>query len=218
MIHRSTLIVIVLIWCSSLTGQVVLDQPMSSRLTAYNIDARLDTDAKTIHASMEAMWVNDSPGEVPDIQMHMYLNAFRSNKSTFYLSSGGGPGLREIDYGYVDIISMSDSKGDDLTGRMEYIQPDDGNEHDMTVLRVPLTEPVQPGDTLWLNIEFVSKLPSTIRRTGFTGDFFFVAQWFPKFVFMRAGVWVVQKLTDGIVISFITTLNFMLTTAYIMLM
>jgi hypothetical protein len=181
MIHRISLIVIVLIWSSSVTGQVVLDQPMSSRLTAYNIDARLDTDAKTIHASMEAMWVNDSPGEVIDIQMHMYLNAFRSNKSTFYLSSGGGPGLREIDYGYVDILSLSDSQGEDLTGRMEYIQPDDGNEHDMTVLRVPLSEPVEPGDTLWLNIEFVSKLPSTIRRTGFTGDFFFVAQWFPKF-------------------------------------
>lgn len=189
MIHRICLLVIALSLGSSVAAQVVLDQPLSSRLTAYNIDALLDTEEKTIHASMEAMWVNDSPGEVPDVHMHMYLNAFRSNRSTFFITGGGGPGYREIDYGYVDILSLSDDKGRDLSGRMEYIQPDDGNSDDMTVLRIELPEPVKPGDTLWLNIEFVSKLPSSIRRTGFAGDFFFVAQWFPKYgVYERKGM------------------------------
>ena len=40
-----------------------------------------------------------------------------------------------------------------------------------------------------VKIDFETKLPSRIRRTGYTGDFYFVAQWFPKFgVYEPAGM------------------------------
>ena len=46
-----------------------------------------------------------------------------------------------------------------------------------------------PKDTVFLKLRFRSKLPSVIRRTGFCDDFFFVAQWFPKFgVYEPAGM------------------------------
>ena len=37
---------------------------------------------------------------------------------------------------------------------MHYIQPDDGNLHDNTVLRIPLNEAVLPGDSIRLRIVF----------------------------------------------------------------
>ncbi|MEA1886753.1 MAG: M1 family metallopeptidase [Bacteroidota bacterium] len=179
---KRIILLVFFITCFLAAGaQVIFYEPMSARLTGYNMDVELDPEAKTVTGSMKAYWVNNSNKSVPDIQMHMYLNAFRSNKSTFYSESNGSPGSREIDYGWIEINNIINRKGTDLKKYMEYIQPDDGNPYDKTVLRLLLPEMVAPGDTAFLYIDFTSKLPSNIRRTGFTDDFFFVAQWFPKF-------------------------------------
>lgn len=181
MIGRIFLFAVLFISPWTLWSQVIFQSPLSDRVTAYDISVVLDTEAKTITGNMEAKWVNRSMDMVPDLQLHMYLNAFRSNKSSFYKGEGGSPGAREIDYGWIEITSITGSSGYDLSGSLQYIQPDDGNKDDMTVLRVELPEPVSPGDSIVLNIGFVSKLPSSIRRTGFADDFFFAGQWFPKF-------------------------------------
>ncbi|MBS0011670.1 MAG: M1 family metallopeptidase [Bacteroidales bacterium] len=173
----------------SIKAQVIFYEPMSERLTGYSMNVELDPVAKTVSGSMEAYWVNNSRRSVPDVQMHMYLNAFRSNKSTFYSESKGSPGSRELDFGWIEINNIINHRGADLRKGMEFIQPDDGNRYDSTVLRILLPEPVRPGDTAFFYIDFTSKLPSNIRRTGFTDDFFFVAQWFPKFgVYETAGM------------------------------
>ena len=170
-------------------GQMIFETPMSHRLTGYKMDVELDPDKKTVSGTMEAFWVNSSDDIVPDIRMHMYLNAFRSNKSTFCIESGESPGSSQIDFGWVEINSAYDRNGYDLTKSMKYIQPDDNNPDDLTVLKIDLPEPAQPGDTVYLRIEFISKLPSTLRRTGFSDDYFFVAQWFPKIaVYEPAGL------------------------------
>jgi hypothetical protein len=110
--------------------QIVNREALSPRITGYKIDAELDPDARTISGSMNAYWINISEDDVPDIRLHMYLNAFRSNKSTFYKESGGSPGSTEKDCGWIEIKSMTDQDGNDLTGSMKYISPDDGNPDD----------------------------------------------------------------------------------------
>jgi hypothetical protein len=165
----------------SIHGQIVNPKPLSERITGYKLEVELNTTEKTVNGEMDAFWVNTSKDIVPDIQLHMYLNAFRSNKSTLYKESGGSPGQEKMDCGWIDINSISDRKGNDLKQGMKFISPDDNNPDDMTVLTVPLAEAAGPGDTVFLKVSFVSKLPSNIRRTGFKDDFFFVAQWFPKF-------------------------------------
>jgi hypothetical protein len=172
----------------TIKAQVINPGPLSARITGYKMDVELDPVGKTVRGTMDAFWVNISNDNVPDIQLHMYLNAFRSNKSTFYKESGGSPGTEEINFGWVNIKSMTDKKGNDLKSAMKFISPDDNNPDDMTVADVPLIEAAKPGDTVFLKVNFVSKLPSRIRRTGFNDDFFFVAQWFPKFgVYEPAG-------------------------------
>ena len=59
------------------------------------MDVKLDTDAKTVSGNMEAFWVNKSSDTVPDIQMHLYMNAFRSNRTTYYREMGGSPGNKD---------------------------------------------------------------------------------------------------------------------------
>jgi hypothetical protein len=70
----------------------------------------------------------------------------------------------------------------------QFIQPDDSNRDDHTVIRVPLTKPVGPGETLVLDIDFRAKLPKIFARTGYSQDYFLVGQWFPKIgVYEAAG-------------------------------
>jgi hypothetical protein len=176
-------------------AQKVVDSPLSARLTGYDISVTLDPEKHTVTGGMTAWWVNSSAMPVGEAMMHMYLNAFSSNKSTF-ATGGRWSAAGDDGWGWVKITGMKDQSGRDLTGNMSYVSPDDGNENDKTVLKVILPEPVAPGDTLVLNIDFTSKLPSPIVRTGYKDDFHFVAQWFPKFgVYETAGMR--QRETDG---------------------
>lgn len=179
---------------NSLQAQIINKIPLSERITGYKMEVKLDNEAKTVSGTMQAFWVNKSTDTVPDIRMHLYMNAFRSNKTTFYTESGNSgweasPGEKAMDLGWIEIKSFEDNKGVDLMPGMEYISPDDGNKEDKTVLKVMLPEPAKPGDTVFIKVNFETKLPSQIRRTGYTNDYYFVAQWFPKFgVYEPAGM------------------------------
>ena len=74
---------------------------------------------------MQAFWVNKSTDTVPDIELHLYMNAFRNNRTT--LKEAGSPLKdKESEYGWIDIKSFTDRNGNDLIPGMKYISPDDG--------------------------------------------------------------------------------------------
>lgn len=162
-------------------SQLVLKQPLSIRQTYYRIDATLDTARKIIGGSMETYWVNKSQDIVPDVQMHLYMNAFRSGKTTFNRESGELPGKKSFERGWINISSITDFTGKDLLSELSYIRPDDGNINDSTVVKIILPAAAKPGDTVFLKIYFETRLPSKIVRSGYKDDFYFAGQWFPKF-------------------------------------
>lgn len=169
-------------------GQVIFNEPLSPRQTGYNIDARLDPVKRTVHGEMEAFWVNLSSDVVSDVWIHLYLNAFSDKNSTFSRESRLEM-FRSTSYdGGIEVNYITDRDGNDLLPQMQYVSPDDNNAFDRTVAKILLDHPAKPGDTVLLKIGFDSKLPTTIIRTGCAGDFYFVAQWFPKFgVYEPAG-------------------------------
>lgn len=159
---------------------------LSKHIASYDIKARLDPDKKTITGSQTLTWLNDSPDTVPTLRFHLYMNAFKNEKSTFMKESGGqlrGDKADNTDWGWIDVKSLR-LPGADLTRSIRFIQPDDANADDQTVIEVTLPQPVKPGETLRVNIDFVTKLPKVFARTGYRGDFFLAGQWFPKL-----GVW-----------------------------
>ncbi len=170
-------------------SQIINKVPLSVRQTGYTIDAVLNPDSKIITATMKAFWVNRSGDIVPNIRMHMYMNAFRNSRSTMNKELAEFRGPQTSDYGKIDIKTFTDDSGNDLIPNMKYISPDDGNLSDQTVLDIVLPKPARPGDTVFVNINFETKLPYLTRRTGYSDDFFFVGQWFPKFgVYEEAGM------------------------------
>jgi len=175
-------------------------QQLSPRITTYRIRAKLDAKAKKVDGDMVLTWKNPSNDTVSTLQFHLYLNAFKNSESTFFKESGGQLRGMQIDesktvnWGKIDILKMTTGENDDLTPKISFIHPDDDNVNDRSVIEVPLDKPVLPGETISLNIDFVSKLPKVFARTGFNNNYFLVAQWFPKLgVYEPAGMRYAEK-------------------------
>jgi hypothetical protein len=187
----SILLVCFVIFTSWVHGQRIFKEPLSSRIASYKISVVLDPSQKTLNGKETLTWRNTSPDRVSELQFHLYLNAFKNSRSTFMKESGGqsrGARMDATEWGWTDITSMVTADGEDLTRRMEFIHPDDDNSEDQTVVRVPLSKPLLPGQSLQLMIAFKAKLPKVFARTGFSQNFYMVGQWFPKIgVYEAAG-------------------------------
>jgi hypothetical protein len=164
----------------------------AAHVADYDLRVRLDPEAKTLDGEEHIVWRNPSPEPVGELWFHLYLNAFKSSKSTFCVESGGqlrGDRMPEDGWGFVDVRSLRRSDGRDLLPGATFEHPDDGNTDDRTVWRVPLPEPVPAGGEIALDVSFKAKLPRIFARTGYFRDFFLVGQWFPKLgVYEPAGM------------------------------
>jgi hypothetical protein len=158
----------------------------------YDMRVRLDAEAKTLEGQQRVVWRNPAPEPVGELWFHLYLNAFKNSKSTFFQESGGqlrGDRMPEDGWGWTSVRSIRRADGVDLTRGATFEHPDDGNADDRTVWRVPLPEPVPPGGEIALDVAFEAKLPRIFARTGYVRDYFLVGQWFPKLgVYEPAGM------------------------------
>lgn len=186
---KKTLLLILI--CLFIFSQISFSS-LSKHIVDYRIKARLLPDEKAVGGEETLTWLNDSEEPISELQFHLYLNAFKNTRTTFLRKSGGahrGFKLDKENWGYIEVRRIQVKDGSDLTSTIEYIQPDDGNEHDQTVMKVILPEPVPPQEKITLHIEFYSKLPKVFARSGFHDNFFMVAQWFPKIGVLWNGEW-----------------------------
>ncbi|AWV99124.1 M1 family metallopeptidase [Arcticibacterium luteifluviistationis] len=174
----------------------VFAQNLAPDIANYDIAVNLDTKAKTLTASQVLTWTNTSPVSVNELQFHLYLNAFRDKKSTFMKESGGklrNDSFKKSGYGNIYVTHLKSGRGEELLGGIKYIQPDDFNEDDRTVISVPLEKDLKAGETIMLEIGFKAKLPEVFARTGYgANDYYLIGQWFPKigvFEQNNAGNW-----------------------------
>jgi hypothetical protein len=172
---------------------VLFPEPLSQRIANYRIEVRLEPETRKLFGTETLTWHNPSNDWIHELQFHLYLNAFRNDRSTFMRESGGvsrGRRIGKDGWGYIEVTAISLSGGEDLTDRMEFIQPDDGNPDDKTVFRLPLPRPVPPRGTVVLDIQFEAKLPTPpFARSGAKEEYFFVGQWFPKIGVYENGAW-----------------------------
>jgi hypothetical protein len=167
--------------------------PLSPRIANYSIDVRLDTRQKKLYGHETLVWKNTSPDYISNLQFHLYLNAFKNNQSTYLQGEGDRTSsnfLDEVDgWGWINVTKINFEDSIPLSDSCAFIQPDDQNSFDQTVLRVNLPQSIPPGHQITLQIDFEAKLPRVVARTGYEGDFYMVGQWFPKIgVYEPAGM------------------------------
>ncbi len=166
--------------------------PRTRAVASYEISCRLDPDAKTVTGSQILTWTNTTSRATEALRFHLYLNAFRNTLSTFWREHRGRRGDRDVpeSWGSIELTGLAlSSDGTDLLPGLRYVAPDDGNPDDRTVAEVPLPRPIEPGAAISVVARFVARLPRVSVRTGYKGDFFLVAQWFPKVGVLEEGGW-----------------------------
>jgi Peptidase family M1 domain len=171
---------------SGLAGPPLLAAtPASAPVVTYRIEVALDPEKKMLDGRERLVWRNPSGDTVSELRFHLYLNGFKNDLSTFMRESGGvlrgeAAGRKADDWGWIDVLSMTTDRGEDLQPRAHFVQPDGNDPEDETVLAVPLPRPVPPRGEIALDIAFRAKLPKIFARTGYVRDYFLVGQWFPK--------------------------------------
>lgn len=187
-------IVLLLLVPSLLFAQIAMfDPPLSDRIIDVRIDCRLDPETKIVSGTEVLEWRNATEDKVEELQFHLYQNAFRDEHSSFLTELPEFPEQLRGDWGHCKISSIKLSDGKDLTPEMRFIQPDDGNPYDKTVCSLALPEPVDPGEVVELTIEFESKLPPVVSRSGYEKEFFAVTQWYPRIGVYEDGRWVCHQ-------------------------
>lgn len=167
-------------------------QPAKGELTEeetspirYEIWVELDDINKMLHGKEDVFWVNRTNDEIQDMWFHLYYNAFKNEQSTVFQELRNvkllGIKVKDDEWGWIDVTSIRLGDGRELTQTMEFVPHDDPTHpEDQTVMRILLPEPLMPGEQVHLKIEFQSKIPRTILRSGYYKDSYFIAQWFPK--------------------------------------
>jgi hypothetical protein len=198
------------------------DQPepgaRSPRNANYDIDVRLNHEARRLEGRETIRWRNISSQSTSELQLHLYWNAWRDANSTWMRErrlAGNTTRPRDDAWGRIDITrlrvrtplgveggestaSVAAAPGSDgrepaghldLTTQIRFIAPDDGNLNDKTVAAVTLPYTVGLKESLQIEIEWSAKVPQPFARTGYIADYYFLAQWFPKLGVLEDAGW-----------------------------
>jgi hypothetical protein len=171
-----------------------LGPPLSERVVDYEIDVRLDPTTHQLTGQETVTWRNRSAEPQSTLWFHLYWNAFKNDRSTFYREAKAMGGVRDEDasspsfperepdeWGFSDVKALRVKGGADLLPTLRFEHPDDDNTEDQTVFTVTLPEPVPPGGRVTLEVRWEARVPKVIARAGRSeSGFYLIAQWFPK--------------------------------------
>jgi hypothetical protein len=153
-----------------------------ARVVDYTLRASLDPALHTVHGDGTITWTNVSTVPVSQLWMHLYLNAFKNQSTVFMRAPVGGFRGSTVpkEWGTIDVRKLTWTDGATQHDLWPKAQLKRGDDEDETDAAVPLPRPLQPGESITLEMVWDDKLPAIVERTGFDGSFHMVAQWFPK--------------------------------------
>ncbi|MEO7909858.1 MAG: M1 family metallopeptidase [Roseiflexaceae bacterium] len=157
---------------------------LAANVASYRMDVRLDPLAKTVVGTERITYTNPSPDTLGEIWLRLYLRAFRDVNTIWMREFGRWSTTLPPEYvGDITVSSLTLGDGTDLLASATLTD---------TLMRVPLPQPLAPGQSLELDVSWVSQLPHVFARTGYGGrdrTFFMVGQWYPKMAVYDRGRW-----------------------------
>jgi Peptidase family M1 domain len=157
-------------------------QPLSARRANYDIKLTLDEATRRLDATQTVTFTNHSPEPIKVLRFYMYFNSFKNTESTFLKGASNIFGQSFInrkaaEWGWIELEKIT-RKGVNLAKK--YIQLDDGNVTDQSVLEVVLDKPISPNETAVFDLKWQAQIPKTIARAGYSRDFYHLCHWFPQ--------------------------------------
>lgn len=151
---------------------------------AIKYDIEVDFNHKThqFFGDMKLKYSNNSADQLAKVFMHLYYNAFQPGSMMDVRSRTiDDPDsrvkdriakLKPSEIGYHKVKSIMDKKG----RKLDFLV-------DGTILEIELNQPLKPGKSIQLSIQFESQVPVQIRRTGRNNKeniAYSMTQWYPK--------------------------------------
>ena len=145
---------------------------------AYEIAARLDEPTGVLSGTERITYRNASPDTLSTFSLHLYLNAFRPGSRWADADSAEGRrrfnDLKDPDFAFNHVRRVR------IMG--EAAEPTYPFAPDSTIVRFELPQPLLPGDSMQVEMDWDARPSTTPRRQGRAGRRFDFAQWYPKVV------------------------------------
>lgn len=150
---------------------------------SVNYKMEVDIDVKTFKYSgrQDLLYTNNSPDSLKKVFYHLYFNAFQpGSEMSVRVKTGKDKNtrfdididsLRPDEIGYLKVFNL---KQNGVTLK---------NELSETILEVLLSDPLGPGESTRLTLNFEGQVPKLVRRAGRNsaeGVALSMAQWYPK--------------------------------------
>src|SRR3954470_6948148 len=142
----------------------------------YKINVSLDDKTKSLIGEETIHYTNNSPDTLYYITFHLWSNAYKNDKTAyseqtvlqgntaFYFSG-------EEQRGYINqlFFKVNDTAANTIVDSLN-----------IDIIRLILPQPLAPKQTIVITTPFHEKLPYNFSRSGYEGETFQVAQWYPK--------------------------------------
>ncbi len=186
--------------------------PEAARVADYWIDARLDAERHEIAGTLRLAWHNETQRSVDRLPFHLYMNGFRAEDSAWMNQARGqhrGQKFARDRWGFVEVRKVEQIvEPVDEARLVDFENPGPSGtplafaeDDEPSTMTVSLAEPLGPGESIVLELEFLTRLPQVFARTGYYGDFHMAGQWYPKIaVLEEASGW--QAHTFGLFSEF----------------
>jgi hypothetical protein len=158
------------------SGSKAIRQAAWQQQVNHTIWVKLDDTAHMLKAMQRVEYVNNSPDALNEIWFHVYANAYRNNKSALAKQQINGfqPGV---------FYAKKDERGgyEKLIFRKDGINlPVESHPDHEDIVRLILPQPLAPGASLALDIDFDVRIPAQFSRFGHDSSGYQITQWFPK--------------------------------------
>jgi|WetSurMetagenome_2_1015567.scaffolds.fasta_scaffold08250_2 hypothetical protein len=148
----------------------------------YTIKASLDAENHNLAGTETIRYTNNSPDTLAVFHLHLYQNAFRDKASPLIRDYLQGTwrflvGLPKSMRGWINMKNLA------IDGTPVKFTVDG------TILTGSFPKPLLPGETAMFDLSFEEKITPLIGRSGYTGEQFNIAQWYPKMVVYDKNGW-----------------------------
>ena len=156
----------------------------------YDIQATLDTAAKSLHGQLRLRYDNNSPDTLRFVWMQMEQNAFQEGSLNSYVFPADSRfGARNFEGG--DVVERFEQLlGTGKSAKRAKLEL----RTEGTMMKVQLAEPLAPGKTATFDVAWHFLIPEHgADRMGHHGSLFELAQWYPRVaVYDDIGGWNVE--------------------------
>lgn len=149
------------------TSTVTKDRDISD----YIIDVELYPEKKLLSGKETISYINNENVNLDRIYFHLYPNAFKTKDTApFMFGDFASAYPQGFDPGHVDIKNVAVDKKD-VNYSIKGV--------DKTILEIPLSNELLPGDKIIINISFEVKIPGSMERFGVFNNTFNLGNWYP---------------------------------------